>query len=1032
MSAKHGNTVRGWTVSLAWLPLLPVLAVGLAPTQPTMADEQADDAIVQPSSSDIPPTVVESVISEPLTSTRVDWQTGALIATLDANAYDQLRTAQLVQMTLPVTAQGGVITDLRPVQVATEGARAQIVNGQDVRWSELRVAAFSGRVRATANSYVFIALTPHQVAGYVLLDGTTYLISSGDPRSFTGEVTIATADSFPAAAPGAANPGLCHLDDALFAGSTSVGDGPSPAGGSARGTALEVRIADIFIECQHDYTALFNTPEDAADYAAILVAVTSDIYRRDTGAELRIPDGYIRVWETDDEPWGPVNDWGDLAAFISYWEQNMQDVDRTLAHLLTYPVFGGIAASIGGLCSHSEGYALSSVYGFFPTPVQHTHEDNWDMYVFPHELGHNFGSHHTFYCGDGDKGYCPPIECVEDEDQPDGGTLMSYCGVPNIGLRFHPRVQETMREYMTTVLCMEIVEFQPGDYDHNGVLDEADLLSAAMCIYLPFEASGCYETFELDGDAELTPCDYDLLYEMIHPDEPPPDCNDNGEPDACGDIANGLSEDCNLNMIPDECETLVDCNGNGEIDTCDILSGFSGDVNINGIPDECEEADRVIHVDDDGPFDPAPGDPRIGDPDEDGSAEHPFDSIQEAIDDANDFMQILEIRVADGVYTGAENRSLNLDGRELLIGSANGPALCIIDCQNLGRAFDFDNQETGGARIEGFTFINGSADNGAALRCDSDSSPSISRCIFTDNVAEVFGGAIYALESNPTISGCVFQNNSAGISGGALYFSDSESLVSHSTLRGNSAASGGAVYLRTGSALTLRNCELTANIAEGSGGSIFVQSSDVSVLNSTLSGNLATAGGAIYSSLSTSELQGSILWDNQADDGSEIRLVAASTSTVNYCDVAGGPEAASVDGSSSLIWGDGNLDADPWFADADAGDYHLTLGSAAIDAGDPTFEPNIDETDLDGDDRVLNGRIDMGSDEFDQDAEPPCDGDANGDGLVDPLDVGFVLSRFGCSVGTGDPNCDIADQNGDGLVDPLDAGYVLARFGDCL
>ena len=60
-----------------------------------------------------------------------------------------------------------------------------------------------------------------------------------------------------------------------------------------------------------------------------------------------------------------------------------------------------------------------------------------------------------------------------------------------------------------------------------------------------------------------------------------------------------------------------------------------------------------------------------------------------------------------------------------------------------------------------------------------------------------------------------------------------------------------------------------------------------------------------------------------------------------------------------------------------------------------------------------------------------CEGDANGDGVVDPLDSGYVLSRFGCPVGKGDPGCDIADQNGDGLVDPLDSGFVLARFGDC-
>lgn len=64
-------------------------------------------------------------------------------------------------------------------------------------------------------------------------------------------------------------------------------------------------------------------------------------------------------------------------------------------------------------------------------------------------------------------------------------------------------------------------------------------------------------------------------------------------------------------------------------------------------------------------------------------------------------------------------------------------------------------------------------------------------------------------------------------------------------------------------------------------------------------------------------------------------------------------------------------------------------------------------------------------------AQADCEGDANGDGVVDPLDSGYVLARFGCLVGTGDPLCDAADQNGDGNVDPLDSGFVLARFGEC-
>ena len=51
--------------------------------------------------------------------------------------------------------------------------------------------------------------------------------------------------------------------------------------------------------------------------------------------------------------------------------------------------------------------------------------------------------------------------------------------------------------------------------------------------------------------------------------------------------------------------------------------------------------------------------------------------------------------------------------------------------------------------------------------------------------------------------------------------------------------------------------------------------------------------------------------------------------------------------------------------------------------------------------------------------------------VVNPLDSGFVRARFGCDVGSGDPDCDTADQNGDGVVDPLDSGFVLARFGPC-
>jgi len=43
------------------------------------------------------------------------------------------------------------------------------------------------------------------------------------------------------------------------------------------------------------------------------------------------------------------------------------------------------------------------------------------------------------------------------------------------------------------------------------------------------------------------------------------------------------------------------------------------------------------------------------------------------------------------------------------------------------------------------------------------------------------------------------------------------------------------------------------------------------------------------------------------------------------------------------------------------GDYHLLPTSPCIDAGDPNYIPEPNETDLDGDPRVMGVRIDMGA-----------------------------------------------------------------------
>jgi len=95
------------------------------------------------------------------------------------------------------------------------------------------------------------------------------------------------------------------------------------------------------------------------------------------------------------------------------------------------------------------------------------------------------------------------------------------------------------------------------------------------------------------------------------------DCNANGVLDEC-DILSGLSTDCDLDGSPDECQPdcdgdgipnscepdcdfdgvsdscelyeglVTDCNANLIPDDCDIASGSSADCALDGVPDECE------------------------------------------------------------------------------------------------------------------------------------------------------------------------------------------------------------------------------------------------------------------------------------------------------------------------------------------------------------------------------------------------------------------------------------------------------------
>jgi len=173
----------------------------------------------------------------------------------------------------------------------------------------------------------------------------------------------------------------------------------------------------------------------------------------------------------------------------------------------------------------------------------------------------------------------------------------------------------------------------------------------------------------------------------------------------------------------------------------------------------------------------------------------PKKSIRAAITAATTGTTIV---VADGTYTGADNRNLDFGGKALVLRSENGKDRTTIDCESISgsRGFVFRKGETAAAVVEGFTvtnansgldgggmyvdgasptvkkclFVRNNAVNGAGIYLSSTAAPSISDCVVQGNVAQTKGGGIYFhAASKPNIEGCDIKENQAMVEGGGVY-----------------------------------------------------------------------------------------------------------------------------------------------------------------------------------------------------------------------------------------------------------------------
>ncbi|UCG47566.1 MAG: right-handed parallel beta-helix repeat-containing protein, partial [Phycisphaerales bacterium] len=366
----------------------------------------------------------------------------------------------------------------------------------------------------------------------------------------------------------------------------------------------------------------------------------------------------------------------------------------------------------------------------------------------------------------------------------------------------------------------------------------------------------------------------------------------------------------------------------------------------------------------------------VTDPHEDGSAAHPFDTIQEAIDAAAHGDTVI---VMDGTYTGDGNRDIDLQ-KEITVRSQNGPAECVIDCQGSQaephRGFHIYLEQNDGdptAIIEGFTITNGYLLTGAVFEKDGGAIACTGSAIIRNNRiignTAPLGGGISCRKGSPQVLGNFISENTA-IDGGAVNCYE-RAIVKNNIITKNKANRGGGIYTWEDYPATILNNIITenwadekgggiavlwdyetliagnviaANATEGKGGGIYLATDPATIANNTIYGNTAGAGGGIYKEYGFDPaITNCIIWAN----GDDLFECSAAYSCIENQDP-----------------GQGNIHNNPLLVDPERGNYRPAPASPCIDAGDNAAVPSYLLTDAAGNPRIANAAVDMGAYEF--------------------------------------------------------------------
>ena len=301
-------------------------------------------------------------------------------------------------------------------------------------------------------------------------------------------------------------------------------------------------------------------------------------------------------------------------------------------------------------------------------------------------------------------------------------------------------------------------------------------------------------------------------------------------------------------------------------------------------------------------------------------------NIQTAINAASDNDLVL---VDDGFYYLGVKILIT---KGITVRSINGNAVVTIDGMYTTKCVEINHDD---AVLDGFTIRNAYNPSG-------------------------FGGGVN-IQDGGTVQHCIIENCQARDGGGVAI--DNDGYLLNSILRNNHADNnssngyGGGVRLLNGG--EVRNCLIYGNESEKYGGGVNIWNAG-KVFNSTIVDNTAPNGAGIRTR-NNSLIKNCIIYFNNGDNWE------VSGSGYHYYHCATTPALGSGYSSNCTT-------SDPLFVDAGSDDYHLQTTSPMRDAG-YNMSWMTGTYDLDGNNRKIDGVVDIGCYELPTTAPTDSDGD---------------------------------------------------------